>query len=114
MAVRSGCRRHLVAAQAELDAVALELSNLVEPGVPVGGEDDYVVLEEVGIPATRGRGLRAPRPRGPRAAAGAIDIERATKVSGARFYYLTGVGALLELALVNLAMSRARAAGFVR
>ena len=43
---------------------------------------------------------------------GAIDIERGTKVSGSRFYYLTGVGADLELALVNLAMDQARAAGF--
>jgi seryl-tRNA synthetase len=44
---------------------------------------------------------------------GAIDLERGAKVSGARFYFLTGVGALLELALVNLAMQQATAAGFV-
>jgi len=101
-------------AQERLDALALELSNLVEPGVPVGGEDDYVVLEQVGTPrdfaaegfeprdhVDLGRLLKA------------IDIERATKVSGARYYYLTGVGAMLELALVNLAMTRAVAAGFV-
>jgi seryl-tRNA synthetase len=43
---------------------------------------------------------------------GAIDIDRGAKVSGARFYYLTGPGADLELALVNLAMDQARAAGF--
>jgi len=102
------------AAQAELDAVALELSNLVEPGVPVGGEDDYVVLEEVGTPRDFAAEGFEPRDHVDLGRLlGAIDIERATKVSGARFYYLTGVGALLELALVNLAMSRARAAGFV-
>jgi seryl-tRNA synthetase len=44
---------------------------------------------------------------------GAIDVERAAKVSGSRFYYLTGIGAMLELALVNLAMSRAVSAGFI-
>ena len=43
---------------------------------------------------------------------GAIDIERGAKVSGARFYYLTGDGALLELALVQMAMDQAVAAGF--
>jgi seryl-tRNA synthetase len=43
---------------------------------------------------------------------GAIDIDRGAKVSGARFYYLTGVGADLELALVNMAMDQARGAGF--
>ena len=45
---------------------------------------------------------------------GAIDIERGAKVSGSRFYFLTGVGAQLELALVNLAMDQARNAGFTQ
>jgi seryl-tRNA synthetase len=44
---------------------------------------------------------------------GAIDMERGAKVSGARFYYLTGVGAQLQLAMLNLAMAQAMAAGFV-
>jgi len=41
-----------------------------------------------------------------------IDTERGAKVSGARFYYLTGIGAQLELALVNLAMEQAEQTGF--
>ena len=45
---------------------------------------------------------------------GAIDMERGAKVSGSRFYFLTGVGAQLELALVNLAMEQARDAGFTQ
>src|SRR5690606_21345240 len=45
---------------------------------------------------------------------GAIDLERGAKVSGSRFYFLTGVGAELELALVNLAMEQARHAGFTQ
>ena len=45
---------------------------------------------------------------------GAIDIERGAKVSGSRFYFLTGVGAQLELALINLAMEQARDAGFTQ
>jgi seryl-tRNA synthetase len=89
----------------------LALPNLVEDGVPPGGEDDYVVLETVGeVPeydfsprdhAELGRLL------------GALDIERGSKVSGARFYFLTGVGADLEFALVNMAMDQARRTGFV-
>ncbi|MET0695774.1 MAG: serine--tRNA ligase, partial [Propionibacteriaceae bacterium] len=43
---------------------------------------------------------------------GAIDTERGAKVSGSRFYYLTGQGAELELALINLAMSSALRNGF--
>ena len=45
---------------------------------------------------------------------GAIDLERGAKVSGSRFYFLTGVGAQLELALVNMAMDQARDAGFTQ
>ncbi len=102
------------AAQERLNALAHELSNLVQPGVPVGGEDDYVVLEEVGTPRDFAAEGFEPRDHVDLGRLlGAIDIERATKVSGARFYYLTGVGALLELALLNLAIARAVAAGFV-
>jgi seryl-tRNA synthetase len=95
-----------------LRAAALRLSNLVEDGVPEGGEDDYAVLEVVGErPVYDGWEPRDHVALG--SLLGAIDIERGAKVSGARFYFLTGVGALLELALVNLAMAQATAAGFV-
>jgi seryl-tRNA synthetase len=101
------------AAQERLDAIAHELSNLIEPGVPVGGEDDYVTLEHIGTPRDFAAEGFEPRDHVDLGKLlGAIDIERATKVSGARFYYLTGVGAMLELALLNLAMARANAAGF--
>ncbi len=45
---------------------------------------------------------------------GAIDLERGAKVSGSRFYFLTGVGAELEFALINLATEQARSAGFTQ
>jgi len=100
------------AADAALRTAALALSNLVQDGVPRGGEDDYTVLEVVGErPAYDGWEPRDHVELG--SLLGAIDLERAAKVSGARFYFLTGVGALLELALVNLAMAQATAAGFV-
>ncbi len=102
------------AAEAELSRHALGLSNLVADGVPAGGEDDYVVLEHLGTPrdfAAEGFPPRDHLELGERL--GAIDTERGAKVSGARFYYLTGVGALLELALVNLAVAQALDAGFV-
>ena len=43
---------------------------------------------------------------------GAIDMERGAKVAGSRFYFLTGVGARLELALLNMAIAQAVDAGF--
>jgi len=94
--------------------ILLTLSNLVLPGVPEGGEDDYVVLEEVGTPrdfATEGFEPRDHVELGQ--ILGAIDLERGAKVGGARQYYLTGVGALLEIALLNLAMAQAVEYGFI-
>jgi seryl-tRNA synthetase len=91
----------------------LQLSNLVEPGVPEGGEDDYVVLETHGTPRDFAAEGFEPRDHVELGKIlGAIDLERGAKVGGARQYYLTGVGALLELALVNLAIAQAVRYGF--
>jgi seryl-tRNA synthetase len=101
------------AAASELDALAMRISNVVADGVPVGGEDDYVVLSEIGSPRDFAAEGFAPRDHLELGELlGAIDTERGAKVSGSRFYFLTGVGARLELALLHLAMDRAVAAGF--
>jgi seryl-tRNA synthetase len=98
---------------ASLDALALGLSNVVNPAAPIGGEDDFVVIKEVGTKrdfAAEGIAVRDHVEIGE--LLGAIDIERGAKVSGSRFYYLTGPGAMLELALVQLAMNTAQKNGF--
>jgi seryl-tRNA synthetase len=100
-------------AQAELDALLLRVDNVIEPATPSGGEKDFVVRREVGAPRDFVAAGFEPRDHlelGTGLAA--IDTERGSKVGGARFYYLTGVGARLELALLNLAMDQAVAAGF--
>lgn len=91
-------------------ALQMRIGNIVEDGVPEGGEDDYVILEHVGTPQTYDFEVRDHLALGE--LLGAIDTERGAKVSGARFYYLKGVGALLEFALLNLAMAQAVEAGF--
>src|SRR3954469_4660846 len=91
-------------------AVLMSIPNPAAEEAPSGGEDDYVVLEEVGTSRVFDFEPRDHVELG--RLLGAIDIDRGAKVSGARFYYLTGVGADLELALVNMAMDQARAAGF--
>ena len=105
------------AAQANVDAAAtrlraahLAVPNVVEEGAPAGGEDDFVVLREVGdLPS-----IEAPRDHLEIGEAlGAIDMERGAKVSGSRFYYLTGVGALLELGLLQLGLQQAVEHGFI-
>ncbi len=96
-------------AEAVLRQAQLALSNVVEEGAPAGGEDDYIVLREVGTKPkldspkdhlALGEGLKA------------IDMERGAKVSGSRFYFLTGQGALLENAIIQLGVWQAVEAGF--
>ncbi|MFJ6212087.1 serine--tRNA ligase [Streptomyces sp. NPDC092296] len=100
-------------AKEEADRLLAGLANLIDPQAPVGGEEDFVTLEEIGTPrdfAAEGFEARDHVELG--RILGAIDTERAAKVSGSRFYYLTGIGALLELALVNMAIAQAVEAGF--
>ena len=99
------------ATEAEFKRLALGISNLVDERAPIGGEADFKVIEEVGTPRTFDFEARDHVELGK--ILGAIDVERGAKVSGARFYYLTGVGALLELALVNYAIQMATKAGFI-
>ncbi len=101
------------AAASETQDLLLKLSNLVHPDVPVGGEEDFVTLETHGdIRDFDAEGFAPKDHLELGQLLGAIDVERGAKVSGSRFYFLTGVGALLELALVNAAMAQATAAGF--
>ena len=91
----------------------MQLGNIVIDGVPRGGEDDGVVIEAVGVPrdfAAEGFEPKDHLELGE--ALGAIDMERGTKISGSRFYVLTGLGARLEFALLNLAMTKAVEWGF--
>ena len=95
-------------ADAALDTAHRAISNVVE-GAPAGGEDDYVVLEHIGTPAK----LADPKDHLELGESlGMIDMERGAKVSGARFYFLTGAGAMLQLGLLQLAAHKATAAGF--
>ena len=91
------------------DAALREIPNLAE-GAPEGLEEDFVLRETVGETPSFdfeikdhleiAEGLKA------------IDMARGAKVSGARFYFLRGVGAQLELAILNSAIDQATKAGF--
>ncbi|MCL1900594.1 MAG: serine--tRNA ligase, partial [Promicromonosporaceae bacterium] len=99
-------------AEAELDALAYAIPNLVE-GAPAGGADDYLVVKQVGVPRDfRAEGFEPADHLAIGEALGAIDTVRGAKVSGARFHFLTGVGARLELAILNAAMDVALRHGF--
>jgi len=101
-------------AEQEADALWLEISNLVDLTSPVGGEEDFVVLEHVGAPRDfAAEGFEPKDHLDIGQALKAIDVERGAKVSGSRFFYLTGPGAELEFALLNLAMQQARTHGLI-
>lgn len=100
-------------ADAAAKSLLMRIGNIPEPGVPAGGADDYAVVKTVGTPRSFaaegvevrdhlaiGEGLRA------------IDMERGAKVAGSRFFFLTGIGARLELAILNAAMDTALRYGF--
>ena len=99
------------AADEALRVAHLAIPNVVHPDVPPGGEADFTVLEQVGAVPTYAFAVRDHLDVGE--VLKAIDMERGAKVSGSRFAFLTGPGALLELALITMAMARAVAAGFV-
>jgi len=103
--------QHAVGVAEEAAAEAFgRIENIVVDGVPAGGEDDFVTLRTHGEIPAFGFEPRDHLELGEKL--GAIDMERGTKVSGSRFYFLTGVGARLEIALMNLALDRALQAGF--
>ena len=90
-------------------AAHMAISNVIVDGVPAGGEDDYAVLDTVGS---------TPNIENPKdhvelgESLGLFDMERGAKVSGSRFYFLTGRGALLQLGLLQSAVRLAVDSGF--
>jgi seryl-tRNA synthetase len=101
----------VTAAEAASDAALAKIENIVIDGVPAGGEDDFVTLRTHGDTPTFDFEPRDHLALGE--LLGAIDMERGTKVSGSRFYFLTGIGARLEYAIMSLALDRALQAGFI-
>ncbi|CAN2231349.1 SerS Seryl-tRNA synthetase [actinobacterium SCGC AAA044-D11] len=104
--------------RSELEAKAreylLKISNLIDLDAPVGGEEDFKVIEEIGKPRDfKSEGFEAKDHVEIGKVLKAIDTERGAKVAGSRSYYLTGPGAMLEFALVNYAISSAVKAGFI-
>lgn len=98
-------------AESDLREAHGAVHNLILDGVPAGGEEDFVLVETVGDVPELDFEPKDHDELGN--ALSVFDIARGAKVSGARFYFLTGIGAQLELALVNMAMAQAASYGFV-
>ena len=101
-------------AEAKTNSLLLQIANLIDLKAPVGVEEDFVVIEEIGTPRDfKAAGFEPKDHVELGKILKAIDTERGAKVSGSRSYYLTGVGALLEFSLVNYAITSAVKAGFI-
>jgi seryl-tRNA synthetase len=97
-------------AEATFTAAHMAISNVIIDGVPAGGEDNFAVLDVVGEPPA----IDNPKDHLELGEAlGLLDMERGAKVSGSRFYFLTGQGALLQLGLLQMAIRLAADNGFV-
>ena len=101
------------AIEEEAKQLLLQLSNLLDTEAPIGGEEDFVTIEHIGTPRDFTKDGFEPKDHVELGKLlDAIDTERGAKVAGSRSYYLTGVGALLEFALVNYAIQSALKNGF--
>lgn len=98
-------------AEAHFSSVLRRIGNPIVDGVPSGGEDDFIVLKEVGGVPEFDFEPRDHLELGE--LLGAIDMARGAKVAGARFSFLRGIGARLEIALMNMALDKAVTNGFV-
>ena len=97
-------------AENELMLVINQIENIIIDGVPAGGEEDFVLVREVGQKPTFSFTPKDHSELG--TSLDVIDIERGVKISGSRFYFLKGMGARLELALMQLGLDQASEAGF--
>ncbi len=91
--------KEVAAVDLKLSAVTASIPNIPDPQTLVGkDEDENVVLRTVG---EQKKFDFEPKPHwdlGP--ALGIIDFERGTKITGSRFYVLSGPGARLQRALI--------------
>ncbi|MBD2759593.1 serine--tRNA ligase [Yimella sp. cx-573] len=95
---------------ATFDALMRKVGNIVVDGVPAGGEENFNTLEEHGTKPEFDFEPLDHLALGEKL--GAIDMERGAKVSGSRFYYLKGPGAVLAQALMAYCQQIAREEGF--
>ena len=101
-------------ATAEYTNLLWRFSNLVEPEAPEGGEDDYVVVKQVGTPRDfNSEGFDPKNHLDLGVGVAGIDMRRGVKISGSRFYFLRGDVARMEIAMLTMAVDQAQEHGFI-
>jgi seryl-tRNA synthetase len=89
----------IAAVDKDFHDIELQICNLPDASVPVGGEEHNQEIRKVGAPQKMDFKPKPHEELG--TALGILDFEKAAKVSGARFFTLWGLGAKLERALAN-------------
>ena len=101
-------------ATAEYTNLLWRFSNLVDPEAPEGGEDDYVVVKQVGTPRDfKSEGFDPKNHLDLGVGVAGIDMRRGVKISGSRFYFLRGDVARMEIAMLTMAVDQAQEHGFI-
>jgi seryl-tRNA synthetase len=102
----------LADADEDLRALLARVPNVPHESVPEGETDeDNELVREVGEPPSFGFQARDHVDLGE--TLGLLDLERAARVSGSRFAYLTGAAVLLEFALIRFCIDRLMPKGFL-
>jgi seryl-tRNA synthetase len=93
------------------EALMLRVPSIPDPAVPPGRDDsENVELRRMGEVPDKGFDLQDHVELGARL--GMIDVERGVRMSGSRFYVLSGAGALLHRAVLSFAMDHMIGKGF--
>jgi seryl-tRNA synthetase len=98
----AGLENELREARDRLDGLVRDIPNFIHPDVPVGGEQDFRELRQVGEVPRFGFEVQDHLAIAERL--DLVDFERAAKVAGQKFYYLKNEAVLLELALQRFAL----------
>jgi seryl-tRNA synthetase len=103
--------QELAAVDEQIQTLLARIPNVPDPSAPDGDSEDAELVREVGVPPAFDFEPRDHLELG--TALGVIDVESAARASGSRFAYLKGDLVLLELALVQFALSKGIANGFM-
>ncbi len=91
--------KEVAAVESQLNALTATIPNIPDARTPYGKDDsENVVLRTIGEPKEFDFQPKPHWDLGP--ALGIIDFERGTKITGSRFYVLSGAGARLQRALI--------------
>lgn len=109
----SNLEQELIKVEADLEAESVKIPNMTHPDVPRGGEENASLVAVIGEKRDfEKEGVDMKSHLELATNLDLVDFENAARVSGNKFYYLRNAGALLELALVNWAMTIAASNGF--